>query len=183
MSEIRDDGYFEMLENGHYFNSSDILSTFDKLKLKTDEYVVLGGANLVLRGLREATADIDMLVGFSTLDRLAGSEGAVTKRPPYDAELRGAANMTVHIERQGWVPVSATTSLLGRGYYPQTFEDAISKSEIVSGINCAALHEVLASKNALRRPKDVKDMMIIARHLGDTTMNIPEPIYEPVIDY
>ena len=153
-----------------------ILRTLGYLGLGRSDYFVIGGANLVLRGIKATTEDVDMLVSGDTFDWLAQKSGAEIHDPPLPAQLRGADNKTVWVKnRRTPAPVSATTSL-GDGYYPLTFDAHLSETELVQGVPCLTLEHVRASKEALQRYKDIEDLAAIAHHLGES-LELPEPIY------
>jgi len=151
-----------------------VIESLTSLSLGLDQYIVLGGANKVLRGIKPLTEDVDLLVSNAAFEKLASSEGAVIKAPPVPAQLRGATNQTAWVKTvRNPLPVSATTSL-GDGYYPMTFDEFLPKTELVSGFPCLSLEDVRASKEALQRPKDVVDLDHIARFTGRTLL-LPAP--------
>ena len=99
----------------------DILATLHLLEMPRDEYFVIGGANMVLRGIKEVTSDLDVLVSDALFDELSLRPDTRIKEPPAPAIARGAKNKTAWVEsNQLCVPLSATTSL-GDGYYPMCF--------------------------------------------------------------
>jgi hypothetical protein len=182
MQEIIFDDYMERSSGSIVFGQSQILDTIESLGLPQRSYVIIGGANLVLRGVRQLTPDIDMLVSDNALEKLRTMPGAKVKKPPYAAIARGAINETVAVEFGGQVPVSATTSMLGQGYYPQTFKGARQNTETILAVPCVSLDEVIASKTALRRPKDLTDLGRIAAFLGQD-LPIPSPRVDEYPDF
>src|SRR5579885_2730784 len=93
-----------------------ILKTLGYLSLKQSQYFVIGGANMVLRGIKDTTPDLDMLVSEDTFNWLAKRRGAEIHTPPLRAQYQGADNSTVWVKNARTpVPISATTAL-GDGY-------------------------------------------------------------------
>lgn len=160
---------------------ADILGTLTVLDLPPDEYFLVGGANLVLRGIKRATRDIDSLCSDGLFEALSSHPDVKLKNPPKDAIAQGATNQTVWLERSDLaIPFTATTQM-GDGYFPQSFEEYRNQVEIVEGFPCVSLEIVRASKRALQRPypsSDLFDLDAIAFHLGETT---EEPLPMPTI--
>ncbi len=159
-----------------------ILQTFDNLSLPQDGYFVIGGANLVLRDIKPATPDVDMLVSSDVFDILKRLRNSIVKEPPEAARLRGADNKTVWVKNDHTpVPISATT-MLGDGYYPMSFESHKDRTELISGVQCLELDQVVLAKEALQRLKDVDDLEAIARFMG-RSLNLSKPILiEPIFE-
>ncbi len=156
-----------------------IVATLGYLALPSDEYFVLGGANLVLRGIKELTGDVDMLVTESVFANLRRRRGAEIHQPPRSAVILGADNTTVWVKHTRTpVPVSATTRL-GDNYYPMSFESHKDKTELVDGFPCLLLEEVRKSKGALQRDRDLEDLQLIADYLGEELVlpvqTVPNP--------
>lgn len=144
-----------------------ILRTLGHLALSKDDYFVIGGSNLVLREIKEATPDLDMLVSDDAFMRLKRRRGAEIKEPPLRARAQGADNKTIWVHNTRTpIPVSATTAL-GDGYYPMSFESHKDMTELVKGVPCLTLEGVRQSKEALQRPKDIEDLQAIAHYLGE----------------
>jgi len=152
-----------------------IIYTMGYLALPRSGYFVVGGANLVLRGIRTDTTDLDMLVSDKIFAQLTEHEGAELREPPKSAIDRGATNPSVKVSNGCTrIPVSAVTAV-GHGFYPMTFESHREHTEVVEGISCLALEQVIASKAALGRPKDIEDLAAIAQFLGEAII-LPPPI-------
>lgn len=159
-------------------NRFDILSTLGELALPKNQYFVIGGANLVLRGIKSVTPDIDALVSDELFEELAAEPSTIIKQPPASALAAGATNTTVWIEKEGLaIPFTATTAM-GDGFYPQSFQSHAGDTEQVEGIPCVSLEAVRASKLALQRAVDKADLRAIALHLGET---LPEFLPEPTV--
>ncbi len=174
MSEMIEPYYPEQAAGATPFSSINILGTLAELELNPRSYVVTGGASLVLRQIRETTTDIDMLVSDAGYRQLLAVEGAVQHRPPAEASWRGANNMTIALQTNGGIPVSATQTLYGAGYHEMSFSRVKMTANTVKGIPCLSLDELIASKTALRRPKDITDLQLVAKFLG-RNLHIPEP--------
>lgn len=152
-----------------------ILKTLGYLSLSTEEYFVIGGANMVLRDIKLETPDLDMLVSEDAFDWLKKRRGAKILEPPLRAKLNGADNNTVWVKNARTpIPVGATTRL-GDGYYPMSFDSHRNQTELVDGVPCLQLEHVKAAKEALQRPKDIADLEAIAHFLGEEFEDLPEP--------
>ncbi len=151
-----------------------ILETLYEVGLPEELYIVLGGANMVLRGIKPTTQDVDLLVSEEGFALLRERPASTLKRPPARAVALGAANPTVWVhDNETPMPISATESL-GDGFYPMTFWEFKGQSEAVRGIPCLNLDNVIESKKALQRPKDKEDLMRIGTFLG-VEIQLPIP--------
>ena len=167
--------------------AQEIVETLDELNIRlrerSEEFVIIGGANLVLRGIRRATVDIDMLVSEGAFNAMAELDGAKIKLPPKRALANGATNTSVWLNVD-WtkVPVSGATEM-GDGYYPISYSAYADQDlELFGGHACAPLDDVWGSKVALQRPKDIPDLQLIAMTTGRSTQ-LPAPIYRgPFLD-
>ncbi len=162
-------------------SSTEIFETLDELNARlgenSGEFVIIGGANLVLRGIRRATVDVDILVSDDTFVAMKSMEGAQIKLPPKRALASGATNTSVWLNTE-WtkIPVSGATDM-GDAYYPISYgmyND--TELERVDGHALAPLDHVWGSKVALQRPKDLPDLRLIAAETGRSTV-FPAPIY------
>ena len=154
------------------FKIEQIIRSIGKLSLNPGEFAVIGGANLVLRNIKTSTPDIDLLVSESAFDILRSKKGATLVSPPREAQERGATNKTVHLNPNMGIPTSAFMYLSGDGYYPMYFDAIRATGEIVKDIPLASIEEVIASKQALARRKDLYDLEKIAAAL-DIDIDIP----------
>lgn len=159
-----------------------IRKTLSILAILKDEYVVIGGASLVLRGIKQETEDIDLLVSQDGFDVLSRQKNASIDQPPAHAVANGATNTTVHFSPRSLTPISAFTYLNGNGYYPMTFESILATSEVVDGFQLSSVAEVVASKQALGRYKDILDLNDIAKKFG-LPLHIPELPIEDDVKY
>lgn len=164
----------EQVPGSRTFAASNILYTLAELELNPSSYVVTGGASLVLREIKETTTDIDLLVSDTAYRQLLSVKGAVQHRPPAEAIWRGASNTTIELKSVGILPVSATPTLYGAGYHEMSYNRVKLTANRVKGIPCLSIDEMIASKTALRRAKDIADLRLIAKYLG-RNLRIPEP--------
>ena len=159
-------------------SKTDILETLTVLDLPPDEYFLVGGANLVLRGIKQATRDIDALCSGELFGELSARLDVQIKDPPRSALAQGATNKTIWLERTDLaIPFTATTKM-GDGYFPQSFEEYKDQVELIEEFPCVSLDVVRASKAALRRPypaSDLSDLCLIDISLGLETDPLPAP--------
>ena len=174
----------ETLPNRTY---DDIIETLDDLNERLgaheDELIVIGGANMVLRGLRRATTDVDILVSEGAFEEMKAIEGAIEKLPPKGALDRGATNTSIWINTD-WtkIPISGAVEM-GDGYYPISYDAYDGDTlEVIGGHAVVPLDHVWGSKAALQRPKDIPDLMLIADATG-RSRTLPAPLYKgPFLD-
>lgn len=118
-------------------NRQEFMEKLEKLDLPRSEFLILSGGSLLLRGLREATADMDICVS----EKLA-------------AELDLASCPR---DKDGcYVPfedVQMKADMEGRAY------------DIIDGYRCQTLEDILERKRKWRRPKDLKDIAVIEEWL------------------
>lgn len=124
---------------GKIMNKQEFIEKLEKLDLPRSEFLILSGGSLLLRGLRETTADMDICVSeelAKTLD-LANC--------PKDKD-----GCFVPFE-----DVQMKADMAGRDY------------DIVNGYKCQTLEDILAKKREWDRPKDRKDIAVIEQYLKD----------------
>jgi hypothetical protein len=161
-------------------NRADIHWTLGRLSMPVNSYFVLGGANMVLRGIKRQTTDIDVLVSDNLFAELGQRPDAEIKNPPKSAIERGASNTTVWIHStETALPLSATTAL-GDGCYPMSFESHRDRVEMVDGVPCSLLEDVIAAKASLQRFKDLRDLRRIEVFTGESIILTPNPIAGPL---
>ena len=171
----------QTLEQLPLLGEKEILTTINYLGMPVDEYFVIGGANLVLRGIKNLTPDLDVLVSSDLFESLQQIDGSQIKQLPLRAINRGAVNTTVWVKNESTpIPLSATT-LLGDGYYPMSFESHKGKVETVKDVPCIALSEVIAAKSALQRTKDFIDLHNIGRFIGKIIILDLNPLVDPLL--
>jgi hypothetical protein len=150
----------------------------EKLGVLENYYVIIGGANLVLRGIRRATTDIDLLVSNEVFAEMLTYPETAIKMPPQRAIDMGATNRTAWLDCE-WTraPISAAVSM-GDGYFPMSYLGyADVDLELWAGLPLAPLEDVWGSKVALQRPKDITDLRLMASVLGKSD-ELPLPIYQ-----
>lgn len=152
-------------ETTQAFHRENILDALEKAELGIG-FIVLGGANLVLRDIIGYTGDIDLLVDDEMHTKLSSRPDAVMKNPPYTAIERGARNISVCFDESVYgVPISATRAM-GDGFYPISFETQEPYIEYFYGFPLQGLGELINSKQALVRPKDVEHLREIQEATG-----------------
>ena len=98
-----------------------------------NEYVILSGGSLLLRGLREETADFDLSASealVKSLDLKNCPKDEVGCYVPFED-----VQMKPDMERRNF--------------------------DVVEGFQCQTLEDILALKRRLMRPKDIKDIEAI----------------------
>ena len=103
------------------------------------EYVILSGGSLLLRGLREETADYDL----SVTDELAAK---------LDLENCPKDNKGCFVPYED---VQMKNDMSRRSF------------EVIDGFQCESLESVLALKRKLLRPKDIRDIEVIEKYLKE----------------
>jgi len=129
-----------------------LLSDVKSLNLPLGQYALFGSAPLLVRNLREASHDIDIVVKQDLWDEYFPKEEWETKymreNDPY-IEWRGHS-----IEFwKTWGPGDWDV------------EDIIDKAEIIDGVPYVQLETVLNWKKMCGRPKDLKDVELITAFL------------------
>src|SRR3989344_3067987 len=159
---------------------SDIIETLYEVGLPADSCLVLGGANMVLRGIKRFTTDLDLMVSAESFRQLTDRPDAEIKQPPIPAQFRGAINESVWVSGPSTpIPISATESL-GDGMYPMSFEEYRGRAELVDFVPCLPLGNVIASKAAIQRPKDISDLDEIFAFTGQSIDLPPPPAKLPI---
>ena len=113
-------------------NRKEFIEKLEEFGFPKEDFVILSGGSLLMRGLREETADFDLSVS----EELA--ESLDLANCPRD-------------DKGCFVPfenVQMTAGMEDRQY------------DVVDGYRCESLESVLALKKKLRRPKDLKDIAV-----------------------
>lgn len=114
-------------------NKQEYIQALEKLNIPKEEFIILSGGSLLMRGLRETTADLDLCVS----KKLAGQ-----------IDLYNAPKD----EKGFFVPFENT----------QMMDDYDNFSyDIIDGYKCESLEDILAFKRKMMRPKDMKDIETI----------------------
>ena len=122
-------------------NREEYITKLEEFGLPRSEYMILSGGSMLMRGLREQTADFDLSVSKALSEKL-------------DLEhcSRDEKGYFVPFEN-----VQMTDDLDGRAF------------DIIDGYKCETLESLLAFKRKLNRPKDQKDIEIIERVISGGT--------------
>ena len=119
-------------------NRQEFIEKLNSFGLPKTEFIVLSGGSLLLRGLREETADFDLCASKDLAEKLD------LKSFPQD-------------ESGCWNPfenVQMKDDMEGRAY------------DVIDGFQCETLGSILAFKRRLKRPKDIKDIAAIEAYLA-----------------
>ena len=116
----------------------EFIENLERLGYPRSEYMILSGGSMLLRGLREQTADIDLTISEKLAESIdmesLPKTGKGTFAPCEYAEIKAG--------------------LKSRSY------------DIVDGYKCQTLEDILALKRRLMRPKDIKDIEVIEAYLA-----------------
>lgn len=137
-------------------NKQEVITNFhaglSKLCITLKEAIVITGANLVLRGLREETNDIDIVVSYDVLQRILGQ--GVDLQHDHDVTLPNGDTVAVYHGKSHDFEVAVVTDPV-----------FVGKVEELSGIQCADLRSVLTHKEFMNRDKDEGDIHAIRTYL------------------
>ena len=121
-------------------NKHEFIEKLESFGLPRSEYVILSGGSLLLRGLREETADFDL----SVTDELAARLDL--ENCPKD-------------DKGCFVPFEDVQ--MKNDMYRRSFD-------VIDGFQCESLESVLALKRRLLRPKDIRDIEAIEKYLKES---------------
>ena len=131
----------------------DIFFELKKLNFPTEKYLVIGGAALAGRGLKE-TRDLDILLSKDLMEELR-------KDTSWNHHPR-----IIPTEEAGLVNDEGTVELYPTvGGIDLPFEDMKTREEIIEGIPFADLHDIVKIKESYGREKDLKDIVLIQSYL------------------
>ena len=119
-------------------NRQEFIAKLEEFGFPKSEYMILSGGSLLLRGLREETADFDLCVSKKLAEKLD------LEHCPKDDKGYYAPFENVQM-----------TANLGKRPF-----------DIVDGFQCETLESVLALKRRLDRPKDQRDIAVIEAYLA-----------------
>jgi hypothetical protein len=114
-------------------NKAEFIKKLETYGFPKSEFVILSGGSLLLRGLREETADLDLSCSQKLAEEL---------------NLKNCAKD----EAGCFVPyedVQMKPDMEGRAY------------DIIEGYQCQTITDILALKRRLMRPKDMRDIEVI----------------------
>lgn len=133
-------------------DTSLILARLKQLRLPDGDYVVHSSASLVLRGILERAGDVDVVC------RGAAWQFALERVAAGDAVLdRGVDDQRVSV---------GDDVELYDGWFGEEAGAVVGRAELVAGVPCAPLAEVIAMKERLGRPKDREHLALIRAHGG-----------------
>lgn len=131
--------------------AADITRKLQQLALPPEDYVVHTSASLVVRGVIEQAADIDIVArGAAWLAAVALADAGQATLTKGRVDQKVAVGEDIEIY-DGW---------LG-----ETNEEVVTRSELVNGVPCAPLRDVVAFKQQMGRPKDLVHLEAISRFL------------------
>ena len=114
-------------------NKAEFIKKLEAYGFPKSEFVILSGGSLLLRGLREETADLDLSCSGKLAEELNLKKCA-----------KDEAGCFVPCE-----DVQMKPDMEGRAY------------DIIEGYQCQTLTDILALKRRLMRPKDIRDIEVI----------------------
>jgi hypothetical protein len=109
-----------------------------------DDYYVIMGAAMVLWGLRQATADIDLGCRHDVFMQVASRSSATALKQSRAGHSKLSLSQTTTLY-SAWVPI---------------------RHEVIAGFRVAGLEDLLADKLRLGRPKDLSDVELIRKKLA-----------------
>lgn len=121
---------------------AELLAAIERLPFNKEDYWVIAGSAMMLYGLREETADLDIGITPRLADQLEAEGYPVTLRP--DGRRK--------IEYPGDVDLSE--------------KFLFDRVEMIDGIPVISLEGLLEMKRRLNRPKDQPDIIKLEERLG-----------------
>ncbi|HUC88297.1 MAG TPA: DUF6036 family nucleotidyltransferase [Candidatus Binatia bacterium] len=135
------------------YDMSEVKESIKRAELPSNSYIIIGGASLVLRGIKRTTADVDVLVPDALFKSLLDRPHATSRGALIELEIEPFELPTVQAIPGYKEPV------------PVFYDDLQDRVEQVNDCPCAPLSIVRASKEALHRHKDLEDIASI-EHFG-----------------
>lgn len=131
--------------------ASDIQRRLAELGLPEGDYALHSSAALVLRGILDEAGDLDIVARGAAWRRALAmlDDGAVLDSGRQDLRVSVAEDVEIY---DGWMGDDA--------------DAVIGRSELVAGVRCASLADIVAMKERLGRPKDVAHLGRIAAYLA-----------------
>jgi hypothetical protein len=130
--------------------SSDVFATLEALALPADDYVVVGGAAMCVRDMRD-TDDIDLVVTAELFASLAASGWLAKGRPNGKPGLRNG-NVEAYLDVNTETVERSTSWLL-------------EHSEMIRGVRFVDLKTLQSWKRSYGRDKDLRDVAVIGAGL------------------
>ncbi len=133
-------------------NKAEILTRLSGLNLPGGDYVLHSSASLVLREILQDASDLDIVARGAAWERaqaiVAAGEGALDEGRE-DARVTVGEDVEIY---DGWLGEDA--------------DKVVGRAELVLGVPCAPLEDVIAMKEKLDRPKDRDHLARIRAHLA-----------------
>lgn len=118
-------------------NKQEFLAVLEEMALPKDQFIILSGGSLLMRGLRETTADLDL---------------CMSKQLAKDINLYDSPK-----DEKGYYAPRENV---------QAMDDFDEKEfDVIHGYQCETLESILEFKKRMNRPKDLKDIQIIEKVL------------------
>lgn len=148
-------------------DGQEVLATIADLQLPEGKYVVVGGAAMAVRGLRD-TNDIDLVVTPELFGQLARS-GWRTKQRPNGKPGLHLGNVEAYLD------VNTPTFARDTAWL-------IENAEYVQGIRLVDLDTLVGWKRSYGREKDLRDVAILEANRGGAGRTSPGSIMLPEAD-
>lgn len=133
--------------------AKDLFDLVRSIELPMGDYAIFGSGPLIIRGIVEATNDIDVLARGKAW-RQAQEVGELTYLPDFDVEIVSCFGGMVTIGTR-WAIGDIDA---GR---------VINSAETIAGLPFAGLEYVIAYKEAAGRPKDREHLRLLERSMLD----------------
>lgn len=124
-------------------DKEEVTKQLRKLSLPKDEYYVLSGASLVLRGIREQCSDIDLCISEELFKKLKNQLGMTPDK----------------LNKYGFYHLSNSLEIV---------VDKKTRFNMEEGeeFNCEDINTILAFKKSRNLPKDQRDIANIEKYLN-----------------
>lgn len=119
----------------------DIIDICSRLNLNPDDYCLGFGAALVLHGIKDSTADIDMNVTEELFKNLSQR---------YTVDYAEFSEPYINID----------------GIVDVFIGNKMDQKTLIDGIPVSSLNEIIESKKRLGRPKDIRDIQSIEEFIS-----------------
>jgi len=130
-----------------------LLNDVKSLNIPIGQYALFGSASLLVRGLREASHDIDIVVKQDLYDEYETHKDWVVRFMRVDDPYLEWDGHNIEFWKT-WGP----------GEWD--IDSIIDNAEVIDGIPYVQLETVLKWKKLCGRPKDLKDVELIETHLS-----------------
>ena len=132
-----------------------LIDEIKKLNFQSDDFIIVGSGPMVIRGLKELN-DIDIIVSRELFDECKKDDR--WKQIPW-----------TYPDHLGQIYLESNPFELyldvNCGDFNPTFEELMSRSDLIEGIHFASIEDVLRFKKSYNRPKHEKDIEIIEEYL------------------